>query len=525
MSVHPRRPRCASPGTREHSDMRSGSRILAGRSRGARRPHDPARHSLQARKPTLPAARPTIALALGGGGARGLAHILMLEVFDELGLKPKVIAGTSIGAVVRRRLCLGAVGQADPGARRGGAEPALRHLPASCSRRGPSRCCKFLNFLPIRSSLLKPELLLDLMLPSKVARDFAHLAHPAQDRGHRLLCPGAGGPESRALCAARSPPAWRCRPCSRPSPVDGRVLMDGGLVNPLPFDVLQGRRRHHRRHRRQRRPPGPGKRSAAHPPSPRWSSSSQIMQRSIVREKLKAQQPDIYIDVEVDEFYVLDFHRFKQILAAAGRPRSSSGASSNACWPARPLETLPADRLQRSEPSTAGAKRLPGLKRLARRRSAMTGDPPGDRSHGVGHRASRWRSAADRPAGWPTSLMLEVFDELGIKPAIIAGTSMGAICGAAYAAGLSARRDPRTSSKALFANRRHVLQAVRRQAARRHFHALERCAHPASSTTSRCSRCCCRRRCTAISTPSRSRSSPSPPISTPSSRSCSIMAR
>src|ERR1041384_8875645 len=55
--------------------------------------------ALQVRKPPLPAARPTIALALGGGGARGLSHILMLEVFDELGIKPKVIAGTSIGAV------------------------------------------------------------------------------------------------------------------------------------------------------------------------------------------------------------------------------------------------------------------------------------------------------------------------------------------------------------------------------------------------------------------------------------------
>ena len=42
---------------------------------------------------------PTIALALGGGGARGPAHILRLEAFDELGLSPKVIAGTSIGAI------------------------------------------------------------------------------------------------------------------------------------------------------------------------------------------------------------------------------------------------------------------------------------------------------------------------------------------------------------------------------------------------------------------------------------------
>ena len=43
---------------------------------------------------------PTIGLALGGGSARGLAHIPMLEVFDEMGLKPSVIAGCSIGALV-----------------------------------------------------------------------------------------------------------------------------------------------------------------------------------------------------------------------------------------------------------------------------------------------------------------------------------------------------------------------------------------------------------------------------------------
>ncbi len=44
--------------------------------------------------------QPTIALALGAGGARGLAHIAVLEAFDELGIKPTIIAGTSMGAVV-----------------------------------------------------------------------------------------------------------------------------------------------------------------------------------------------------------------------------------------------------------------------------------------------------------------------------------------------------------------------------------------------------------------------------------------
>src|SRR5215207_5548393 len=43
--------------------------------------------------------QPTIALALGAGGARGLAHIVVLDAFDELGIKPAVIAGSSMGAV------------------------------------------------------------------------------------------------------------------------------------------------------------------------------------------------------------------------------------------------------------------------------------------------------------------------------------------------------------------------------------------------------------------------------------------
>ena len=41
----------------------------------------------------------SVALALGGGSARGLAHVVALEAFDELGVKPVLIAGTSMGAI------------------------------------------------------------------------------------------------------------------------------------------------------------------------------------------------------------------------------------------------------------------------------------------------------------------------------------------------------------------------------------------------------------------------------------------
>lgn len=41
-----------------------------------------------------------IGLALGGGGAKGLAHVPILEIFDELGANPCCIAGTSVGALI-----------------------------------------------------------------------------------------------------------------------------------------------------------------------------------------------------------------------------------------------------------------------------------------------------------------------------------------------------------------------------------------------------------------------------------------
>ena len=42
----------------------------------------------------------TFALALGGGGARGLAHIAVIEALDDMGVRPTAIAGTSIGALI-----------------------------------------------------------------------------------------------------------------------------------------------------------------------------------------------------------------------------------------------------------------------------------------------------------------------------------------------------------------------------------------------------------------------------------------
>ncbi len=54
---------------------------------------------------------PRIAVAFGGGGARGIAHIHIVEVLDELGIKPVAIAGSSIGSIVGAGMASGMTGK------------------------------------------------------------------------------------------------------------------------------------------------------------------------------------------------------------------------------------------------------------------------------------------------------------------------------------------------------------------------------------------------------------------------------
>jgi NTE family protein len=308
-----------------------------------------------------PALRPSIALALGGGGARGLAHILMLEVFDELGLKPKIIAGTSIGAV------FGAAYASGLSARliRAHAEQILSQRLDIARLLFSARAepiMKFLHVLPVRFALLQPEQLLESLLPSRVGRDFAALEIPlkvvATDFYAQEQVVFSEGKLRTAVAASMALPA-----IFAPVVSQGRTLMDGGLVNPLPFDIIREEADISVAIDVSGASTGPGR----HPQPSAFSAlmaSSQILQRSIVREKLKFEQPDIYIDVEVDEFHVLQFHRFKAVLEAAMPAKEKLRRQLQRVRTSQTAETLPANAAV--EPARiAGKKRLPRLKRLA----------------------------------------------------------------------------------------------------------------------------------------------------------------
>ena len=62
--------------------------------------------------PATGGAMPTVAVAFGGGGARGLAHIHVIEALDELGIRPVAISGSSIGAIMGAGMAAGMSGEA-----------------------------------------------------------------------------------------------------------------------------------------------------------------------------------------------------------------------------------------------------------------------------------------------------------------------------------------------------------------------------------------------------------------------------
>jgi NTE family protein len=262
----------------------------------------------------LPAKRPRIGLALGGGGARGVAHLVILETLDELGVKPDVIVGTSMGAIYGAGYAAGLSGKM----LRAHTEETLSQRvdlirQVISARSDPIG--KFLSFLPIRASLLNAEVLLETILPSKVPASFEALMIPLRTVSTDFYAQApivtSSGPLRRAIAASMALPAL-----FTPVMLDGRAAVDGGFVNPLPFDVIAAEADITIAIDVSGNAPGDGK--GAQPTGFEvLMASSQILQRSIVREKLKAACPTIYIDCAVDAFNVLEFHKFREILASA----------------------------------------------------------------------------------------------------------------------------------------------------------------------------------------------------------------
>lgn len=251
---------------------------------------------------------PTFAVAFGGGGARGLAHIHVIEVLDELGIRPVAVAGSSIGAMMGAAMAAGMSGRAiEDHARavlshRGEAAARLwRTLPRSFGelmsrgvRLGQFDAGRILRaFMPDEM----PERFEALEIPLHVtATDFFGHCEQVFSQGDLFL----------ALAASAALPA-----VFRPVAHDGRVLIDGGIANPVPFDILEGKADIVIGVDVVGMPDGNGARPGA---LDLLLGASQIMMASIVALKLERSRPQIMLRPPVSHFRVLDFLKVERVL-------------------------------------------------------------------------------------------------------------------------------------------------------------------------------------------------------------------
>jgi NTE family protein len=199
--------------------------------------------------------RPRIGLVLGGGGARGAAHIGVLKELERMRIPIDAIAGTSMGAIVGGLYATG-VNAADLEELVSSLDwaAALTDTPdredLSFRRKQDER--EFpINFeLGVRGTeLLLPKgviqgqkldlLLRDLTLDASHIRDFDDLPIPFRAVASDIVAGEAvvlsGGDLTLAIRASMSVPG-----VFAPARVDGRLLVDGGLIGNLPVDVMKG---------------------------------------------------------------------------------------------------------------------------------------------------------------------------------------------------------------------------------------------------------------------------------------------
>jgi NTE family protein len=173
--------------------------------------------------PIQPAAtRPTIGLALGGGAARGFAHIGVMRTLIAHGIVPDVIVGTSIGAVVGGSKAAKQLDGLETWARALTGRGVLSHLDISLSGSGLIRGGHLASRL---NTALADTRIDDLPIRfAAIATEF--------NTGHEIWL--TRGRLADALRASYSLPG-----IFPPVRIGGRWLVDGALVNPVPVSAAR----------------------------------------------------------------------------------------------------------------------------------------------------------------------------------------------------------------------------------------------------------------------------------------------
>jgi NTE family protein len=272
--------------------------------------------------------KPKIALALGAGGARGWSHIGVIETLTEAGIKPDIVCGTSMGALVGAAYAAGELDRLEEWAVSLGWRDVFGLMDFTW-RGGLIRGQKLFEFMRSRFGL---QDIASLPVPyGAVATELASGREVWLREGHVLdavrasiAIPGVFAPVLR----------------------DGELLVDGALVNPVPVNMCRalgaevviavdlGWGKLGYRRDRERGEPGadegkpawwsrflptrPGGGVAGDPDMPSalgvFFTSFDIMQVRIGRSRMAGEPADALITPILPDFAMMDFDRAREAI-------------------------------------------------------------------------------------------------------------------------------------------------------------------------------------------------------------------
>lgn len=258
-----------------------------------------------------------VALVLSTGGARGLAHIGVIEELEKQGFEITSVTGSSMGALVGAMYATGTMQECKDWFCALNKRKIFGLADFTLSKEGIIKGDRILQTL---SELIPDRNIEDLPIPyTAVATDVQTEQEVAFDSGSL----------HHAIRASISIPML-----FRPLKIGDKTLIDGGIANPLPLNrvkrsadtlvIAVNVNAPNNTHNEEKHA------------SPNLytllTESSRIMQQQITRFSIERYQPDLVIDIPGQSFDMLDFHKAPQIIETGKRAGEMASEKLNCAY-------------------------------------------------------------------------------------------------------------------------------------------------------------------------------------------------
>ena len=273
--------------------------------------------------------KPVVGLALGSGSARGWAHIGVIQALEEMGIEPQVVAGTSVGAIVGGAYVTGTLKPFAEWVQNLTVKDVVGLLDISFSG-GVVKGEKLFGFF--REHHENPEI-------EKLDKKLVTVATDMKTGREIWITKGPMLDAARASCALPG--------LFSPFNLQGRWMLDGGLVNPVPVSAARamgadiviavnlnaqlvgGHLARDARSQVEGEEGSDEERSIWHKVMNYFSteegedpgffdvvaSSINIMQDRITRSRMAGEPPDIHITPKLSHIGLMDFDRAEESIA------------------------------------------------------------------------------------------------------------------------------------------------------------------------------------------------------------------